>query len=67
MIYLKIKGPEAILREAAIDFGLVKIANTSKSFITIDNISSLPLKWHLRCLENEVYFYIYIFNFFIVL
>ncbi|CAF0775579.1 unnamed protein product [Brachionus calyciflorus] len=52
-IETEIKGPEIQIKEAGIDFGLVRIGDTSKSFITIENVSNLPLKWSLECLENK--------------
>jgi len=51
-IEAEIKGPELIIREAGLDFGLVQIGNESKSFIIIENISNLPLCWNLSCPEN---------------
>ena len=49
-----VKGPELTIQEAAVDFGLVQIGTVAKSFVTINNISNLPLKWHLNCLEHKV-------------
>ncbi len=48
-----IKGPEAIIQEAGLDFGLVQIGEISKSYITIENISNLELKWTLSCTEYQ--------------
>jgi hypothetical protein len=48
------KGPELVIKEAAVDFGLVQMGNKIKSFVTIENISNLPLKWHLICAEFQV-------------
>lgn len=51
-----IKGPEAIIQEAGLDFGLVQIGEISKSYITIENISNLELKWTLNCSEHQELF-----------
>jgi hypothetical protein len=48
------KGPEIQIKEAAVDFGLVQMGNKVKSFVTVENISNLPLRWHLSCLEYQV-------------
>lgn len=52
----EIKGPEAQLKEAAIDFGLVKIGDRAKSYVTLENVSNLPLNWTLTCPEHSVLF-----------
>lgn len=51
-----IKGPEAVIQEAGLDFGLVEIGDISKSYITIENISNLALKWTLSCSDNQEMF-----------
>ena len=51
------KGPECIIHEPNIDFGLLKVGSTSKSYITIENISNLPLAWHLDCDDSDVLSY----------
>jgi hypothetical protein len=45
-----------VIKEAALDFGLVQIGTNSASFITVENLSNLPLKWNLKCFEHEDYF-----------
>jgi hypothetical protein len=42
------------IKEAAVDFGLVQLGYRVKSFVTVENISNLPLKWHLSSLEFKV-------------
>ena len=51
-IEAEIKGPELVIREAGLDFGLVQIGNESRSFIMIENISNLPLQWSLSCADE---------------
>lgn len=51
-----IKGPEAVIQEAGLDFGLVQIGDIAKSYMTIENISNLPLKWSLSCSEHTELF-----------
>lgn len=43
-----------IIQEAGIDFGLVQIGTICKTFITIENISNLPLNWTLAALSHSV-------------
>lgn len=50
----QIKGPEAVLLEPNVDFGLVKLGETARSFITLENISNLPLAWSLKCLDTNL-------------
>lgn len=45
-----------IIQEAGLDFGLVQIGTICKSFITIENISNLPLTWNLLPLSHQVIF-----------
>lgn len=48
-----IKGPEAKIKEAAVDFGLVQIGTVVESFVTLENISNLPLEWNMSVLEFQ--------------
>lgn len=50
-----LKGPEGVIQEANVDFGLVKLGETARSYVTLENISNLQLNWKLKCLENQVY------------
>jgi hypothetical protein len=50
-----LKGPELVIAEAGLDFGLVQIGNSSKSFITIENISNLDMKWNLSSSQYQVH------------
>jgi hypothetical protein len=51
------KGPELVIQEAGLDFGLVQIGTICESFITIENISNLLAKWTLSALSHKVIFY----------
>ncbi len=53
-VLLIVKGPEAVIQEAGLDFGLVKLGEVGQSFVMLDNISNLPLNWSLVCLDNKV-------------
>ncbi len=48
----EIEGPQAVIQEAGLDFGLVQIGQVSTSFITIENVSNLALRWTLNCCEH---------------
>jgi hypothetical protein len=43
------------VREAGIDFGLVKLGDSARTFFTLENISNLPLNWSLKSVEYQVY------------
>ncbi len=43
-----------IIQEAGLDFGLVQIGTICETFITIENISNLQVKWTLQPLSHKV-------------
>lgn len=48
----EIKQPECIVHERNIDFGLLPLGKSARSNLTIENISTLPIKWSLECEKN---------------
>lgn len=51
----EIKGPEAIIEQAAVDFGLVKLGTTCKSHVTLTNVSNLPINYSINCESAELF------------
>ena len=43
-----------IIQEAGLDFGLVQIGTICETFISIENISNLQVKWTLQPLSHKV-------------
>ena len=60
-----------IIQEAGLDFGLVQIGTICETFITIENISNLQVKWTLQPLSHKVnekfviFFYVKLLIFFL--
>jgi hypothetical protein len=48
----EIKQPECVIHEKNIDFGLLPLGQSAKTNLTIENISTLPIKWSLVCEKN---------------
>ena len=51
--YDELQGPEVVIEETDINFGLIRFGQSASRTINISNDCRVPAKWHLFCESTD--------------